>query len=96
MKTGGIFLVYGALSEEPAHLSYLDMLIKLPTIIGHTIWNTSGDPVRQKAAVEFITAGLASGALKPMIDKTFKFDEIVDAHRYLEANNQFGKIVVSV
>jgi NADPH:quinone reductase-like Zn-dependent oxidoreductase len=96
MKTGGIFLVYGALSEEPAHLSYLDMLIKLPTIIGYTIWNTSGDPVRQKAAVEFITAGLASGALKPMIDKTFKFDEIVDAHRYLEANNQFGKIVVSV
>jgi NADPH:quinone reductase-like Zn-dependent oxidoreductase len=96
MKTGGIFLVYGALSEEPAQLSYLDMLIKLPTIMGYTLWNTSSDPVRQKAAVEFITAGLASGSLKPMIDKTFKFDEIIDAHRYLEANNQLGKIVVSV
>jgi NADPH:quinone reductase-like Zn-dependent oxidoreductase len=96
MKTGGILLAYGALSEEPAQFSYLDLLIKLPHIVGYTIWNTSGDPVRQKAAVEFITAGLASGALKPMVDKTFTFDEMVDAHRYLETNSQFGKIVVTV
>jgi NADPH:quinone reductase-like Zn-dependent oxidoreductase len=96
MMTGGILLVYGALSEEPSQLSYLDLLIKLPTIVGYTIWNTSGDPVRQKAAVDFILAGLASGALKPMIDKTFTFNEMVEAHRYLEANGQFGKIVVTV
>jgi len=96
MTTGGMLLVYGALSEEPSELSYLDLLIKLPTIIGYTIWNTSGDPVRQKAAVEFILGGLASGALKPVIDKTFAFDNMVEAHRYLEANGQFGKIVVTV
>lgn len=96
MKTGGILLAYGALSEEPAQFSYLDMLIKLPTLVGYTIWNTSGDPARQRAAVEYISAGLAAGLLKPMIDRIFPFDEIVDAHRYLEANNQFGKIVVSV
>ena len=29
-------------------------------------------------------------------DRTFKFDEIVEAHRYLENNGQFGKIVVTV
>lgn len=96
MTVGGMLLVYGALSEEPAQLSYLDLLIKLPTIVGYTIWNTSGDPLRQKAAVEFILAGLASGALKPVIDKTFAFHEIVEAHRYLEANGQFGKIIVRV
>ncbi|MEM5431075.1 zinc-dependent alcohol dehydrogenase family protein [Cupriavidus oxalaticus] len=96
MKTGGILLVYGALSEEPSQLSYLDLLIKLPTIVGYTIWNTSGDPERQRAAVDFILGGLASGALKPVIDKTFTFDEMVEAHRYLEANGQFGKIVVTV
>ncbi|MDB6050216.1 MAG: NADPH:quinone reductase [Pseudomonas sp.] len=96
MTTGGMLLVYGALSEEPAQLSYLDLLIKLPTIVGYTIWNTSGDPVRQKAAVEFILAGLASGELKPVIDSTFAFDDMVAAHRYLETNAQFGKIVVTV
>lgn len=96
MKTSGILLAYGALSEEPSQLSYLDLLIKLPTIMGFTIWNTSGDPARQKAAVEFILAGIASGVLKPVIDKTFSFDEMVAAHRYLESNRQFGKIVVTV
>ena len=40
--------------------------------------------------------GFESGALKPVIDRTFTFDEMVDAHRYLETNGQFGKIVVTV
>ena len=39
---------------------------------------------------------MEAGALKPVIDKTFKFDEMLDVHRYLEQNGQFGKIVVTV
>ena len=31
-----------------------------------------------------------------MIAKTFPLDQIVDAHRYLESNQQIGKIVVTV
>jgi WD40 repeat protein len=37
---------------------------------------------------------LATGALKPVIDRLFTFDEMVDVHRYLERSGQFGKIVV--
>ncbi len=44
----------------------------------------------------YILPGLASGAFKPRIAKTFPFDRIVDAHRYLESNEQFGKVVVTV
>lgn len=40
--------------------------------------------------------GLASGALKPVIAKTFRLDDIANAHRYMESNEQVGKIVVSV
>ena len=36
------------------------------------------------------------GTLKPVIAKTFPLGEIVDAHRYLESNQQLGKIVVTV
>ncbi len=43
-----------------------------------------------------VRRGLASGALKPVIDRIFPFDEIIEAHRYLETNGQFGKIVVTV
>jgi NADPH:quinone reductase-like Zn-dependent oxidoreductase len=33
---------------------------------------------------------------KPVIAKTFPLGEIVEAHRYLESNQQLGKIVVTV
>jgi NADPH:quinone reductase-like Zn-dependent oxidoreductase len=32
--------------------------------------------------------------LKPVIDKTFAFDEVQDALRYMESGAHFGKIVV--
>jgi len=34
--------------------------------------------------------------LKPIIARTFKFADIVEAHRFLESNAQFGKIVVTI
>lgn len=92
----GTVYVYGALAEGDTPMPVLAMIAKMPTIKGHNIWLTSGDDTRRKAAVEFVTAGLASGALKPIIDRTFKFDEMVEVHRYLENNGQFGKIVVAV
>ncbi|MGH7255005.1 MAG: zinc-binding dehydrogenase, partial [Nitrospirales bacterium] len=40
--------------------------------------------------------GLASGTLKPVVAKTFSLEEFVEAHRFLESNQQIGKIVVTV
>ena len=35
--------------------------------------------------------------LEPILDeRRFTLDQIVDAHRYMEGNTQFGKIVVDV
>ncbi|MGI4747612.1 MAG: zinc-dependent alcohol dehydrogenase family protein [Janthinobacterium lividum] len=96
MSFQGILYLYGALSTDATPLPVLDMIGKMLTIKGHNIWETSGDPVRQKEAVAFILKGFESGRLKPVIDRVFPFDQIVEAHRYLEANGQFGKIVVTV
>jgi len=92
----GIVYLYGALADEPTTLPVLAMIAKMPIIKGQNIWLTSGDETRRKAAIAYVTEGLESGALKPVIDRIFRFDEIVDAHRYLEQNGQFGKIVVTV
>ena len=92
----GIAYIYGALSEGVTPLPVLEMIAKVITVKAHNIWLTSGDETRRKAAVEFVLKGLESGALKPVIDRTFAFDEMVDVHRYLETNGQFGKIVVTV
>jgi NADPH:quinone reductase-like Zn-dependent oxidoreductase len=48
------------------------------------------------AVTQFVSEGLASGALRPTIARTFPFDEIVAAHRYLETGQQFGKVVVTL
>jgi NADPH:quinone reductase-like Zn-dependent oxidoreductase len=92
----GIAFLYGALSPDPTPVPILKMIPKAITVKSHNIWQTTGDPARRKAAVEFVLKGLESGALKPVIDRIFTFDEMVEVHRYLEANDQFGKIVVTL
>ena len=47
-------------------------------------------------AKSFVTEGLRTGKLKPVIDKIFPLEDIADAQRYMEANGQVGKIVVIV
>jgi NADPH:quinone reductase-like Zn-dependent oxidoreductase len=96
LSSGGIIYIYGLLSPGVTPLPVLEMIAKVPTIKAHNIWLTTGDETRRKAAVEFVVKGLETGALKPIIDRTFTFDEMADAHRYLEQSGQFGKIVVTV
>jgi NADPH:quinone reductase-like Zn-dependent oxidoreductase len=57
---------------------------------------TRGSSKRLERAKQFINDGLADGSFKPLIAKTFPLDQIVDAHRYLESNQQIGKVVVTV
>jgi NADPH:quinone reductase-like Zn-dependent oxidoreductase len=96
MSFQGILYLYGALSDQATTVPPLALIGKILTIKGYNIWLTSGDPARQKTAVDFVLNGLEKGTLKPVIDRVFPFDQIVNAHRYLEASGQFGKIVVTI
>lgn len=89
-------ILYGALSQEPTTISLLEVIGKRPVITGSLIMTTSGDAAKLKVGVDFVAGGLKNGKLKPVIAKTFPLDQIVEAHRYLESNQQFGKIVVTV
>lgn len=96
MAPGGIVIVYGTLSPEPTPLPLFPLLGKRLRVAGYTYKEVVRDPQALERAKAFILDGLKRGALKPVIDRVFAFDEIVAAHRYLEANQQFGKIVVEV
>ena len=96
LTSQGIAYIYGALSEDSTPIAVLEMIRKMPTVKGYSIRLVAGDAERRKIAVQYVTKGLASGALKPIIDRTFKFDEMVEVHRYLENSSLFGKIVVTV
>jgi NADPH:quinone reductase-like Zn-dependent oxidoreductase len=49
---------------------------------------------RNLRAVDVVD-GLAAGRFKPVIARTLPLAEIVEAHRYLESNQQIGTIVVT-
>ena len=87
---------YGWMSGETVTLPTRAHLSHLLAIKGWAIVDTLLDPAKLAAAVDFIGQGVASGKLTPVIDRLFAFDEIVAAHRHLEASHQFGKIVVTV
>lgn len=92
----GILFQYGALSAEPTPLPLMDLLAKDLSIVGYKLYQVVEDPRRLERAKQFISGGLADGRLRPVIAKAFPLEQIVEAHRYMESNQQFGKIVVTV
>ncbi|MER9296304.1 zinc-dependent alcohol dehydrogenase family protein [Mesorhizobium sp. M0621] len=96
MSKGGILIEYGGLSREPTPFPLPAVLAKTLTLRGYLVHEITGNPAKLEAAKAFILEGLETGTLKPIIDRTFAFDQIVEAHRYLESNEQFGKIVVTI
>ena len=96
MSRGGILIEYGGLSHEPTPFPLFAVLAKTLTLRGYLVHEITGNPAKLEAAKAFILEGLETGALRPIIDRTFPFEQIVEAHRFLESNRQFGKIVVTV
>lgn len=93
---GAMIFQYGALSTDPTAFPLLDVIGKGLTIRGYTLFEIGADPERMDRGKRFVYDGLVSGALKPVIARTFPLDAIADAHRFMESNRQTGKIVVTV
>lgn len=93
---GGIIFEYGALSPDPTPFPLFPALSKALTIRGYTLFEIVRDPDSLERGKQYVYRGLQSGTLKPIIDRTFPLDDIVEAHRYMESNQQKGKIVVTV
>ena len=92
----GVIFEYGALAAGPTPFPLLSVLGKQLTIKGYMLFELVGDPAAFPVARQYVYDHLASGAFKPRIARTFPLAEIVEAHRYMESNEQIGKIVVTV
>jgi NADPH:quinone reductase-like Zn-dependent oxidoreductase len=96
LSEDGILFIYGSLSGQPTPYPHWPAAFKNLSLRGwvaSTIWNK---PDRFARGEALIRQGLREGRLKPVIDRVFKLDDIAEAHRYLESNQQVGKIVVEV
>jgi NADPH:quinone reductase len=93
---GATIFEYGALSPAPTTFPLFAALAKGLTVRGYTLFEIVKHAERLARGKQFIYSGLETGALKPIIDRTFPLESIVEAHRYMESNQQKGKIVVEV
>ncbi len=94
----GIIVLYGNIAgralETP--FPFLPGIWKGLSLRAYIVREVLEDPERLERGLRFVRDGLAAGWLRPTIARTFAFDEIVEAHRYLESSQQVGKIVVTV
>lgn len=93
---GGTIFEYGALATDPTPFPLFAALSKALSVRGYTLFELVTNPEAFAKSKQYVFDRLASGAFKPKVDKTFPLHQIVDAHRYMESNQQIGKIVVTV
>ncbi|MEI5101984.1 zinc-dependent alcohol dehydrogenase family protein [Streptomyces sp. PmtG] len=93
---GGTLFLYGALSGEVTPYPGFDLGMPALNLRTYTLHELTRDPQGLRRGEAFVASGLRTGAFVPTVDRTFRLDEIADAHRYLEAGTQVGKIVVTV
>ena len=93
---GGTIFEYGALAGEPTPFPLFTALSKGLSIRGYTLREIFSDPKLKAKAEQYVFDHVTAGRFKPRIDRVFPFAEIVEAHRYMESNQQIGKIVVTV
>jgi NADPH:quinone reductase-like Zn-dependent oxidoreductase len=63
-------------------------------IRSYVLFSTTRNPERLARTKDWIYARLERGELNPKIAKTFPVNEVVQAHEYMESNEQIGKIVL--
>ena len=92
----GVVFEYGLLSGEPTPFPLVDALRKGIAMRGYVLMELNQPPAAMDAAKKYIYERLADGRFLPKIARTFPFEQTVEAYRYLESNQQVGKVVITV
>lgn len=94
----GRLVIIGVISGIKAELNLALMMVKRQQIIGSVLRSR---PVKDKAAIvaEFTRTALpkfADRTIVPIMEKVFPIEEVVAAHRMMEEDKHFGKIVLKI
>ncbi|HEY6008974.1 MAG TPA: NAD(P)H-quinone oxidoreductase [Geobacteraceae bacterium] len=94
----GRLVIIGVTSGIKAELNLALMMVKRQSIVGSVLRSR---PVSEKGEIvaEFTRRALpafANRTIVPKIEKVFTLDQVVDAHRMMEEDRHFGKIVLKI
>lgn len=98
LASGGRIVQIGTLAGARAQLSLGGLMAKRATLIGTMLRSR---PLDEKAALarmlsERILPLVARGELRVAIDRVFLLDDIAGAHRRMESDENFGKILIRI
>jgi len=98
IRVDGTIVQVGLMGGGSAPVNMGLILMKRVTWIGTTLRSR---PLERKVALmqRFIDEMLPlfeSGALRPVIDSRYSFDQLPEAHRYMESNANVGKILIDL
>lgn len=93
----GRLIYINAMQGAKVTLNIMEVMRKRLTISGSTLRNRD---ISFKHSLCFevekhVWPKLKNGQFKPIIDRTFSYENVVDAHRYMESSQHFGKIVLT-
>jgi len=94
---GATLIIYGLLDMRPTPFPLFPAFQKSLWMHAYALFECTTNPATLERGKRYVYEGLRSGALSPILDpRVFTLDQIADAHRYMESNEQFGKIVVKI
>ena len=94
----GRLVSVSTLGGTAASLSLRTLMTKRLHIVGTMLRSRSSEEKAEVTRTFARDAGplFASGAVRVPIDHVFKLEEAADAHRYVDGNKNFGKVVFSI
>jgi len=94
IKPGGMVCMTGILGGEWT-LSEFTPMGDIPSLGKLTVYMGEAANLKKGLLQDFIDA-VTDGKISLNIDKVFRFDQIVEAHKYMESNLAKGKLVVEI
>jgi NADPH:quinone reductase-like Zn-dependent oxidoreductase len=94
-RPGASVIVHGGLSGKPTPLpagGYAPVWLRR-----FVVFEVTRDPEALRRAEHFVRSGLAIGAFTPIIDRVFDFNDVGNAHRYVDSDDRApGKPILLV
>src|SRR5271163_525294 len=94
LALGGSLTTLGYSASRKATIDVIDLIIPQTSIVGFSMFSQPQGAVTE--AWNVIVSLLKSGAIKPIVAKTFPLAEAAEALRYLVECRPFGRVVLTV
>jgi putative PIG3 family NAD(P)H quinone oxidoreductase len=98
LASKGRVMLVGLVAGATATFDMRRILGKRATITGTVLRSRTVDE-KAAATAAFIRdlgSSLADGSVRPTVDRVYSLDQIADAHRRMESNESFGKVVLAM